>query len=232
MSLEGKNVVVTGASGGMGRILCKRLKDAGANLAVCSNDKEGLCTLTSEIGGAAVASVTDITDETDVSNFFAEINNKMGAPYCLVNLAGLSIPTNYKEIEERDFDTMINVNVKGSMLSSKYFARSADNNALIINIGSMAARNTNANAPVYCIAKAAVNKLSEGLLLQLGKQGIRVTTVNPGGTDTPFWGERKVDRTKLMSPKDVADIIYFIMNTPENIQIHSIDFESFAKYNN
>ena len=94
----------------------------------------------------------------------------------------------------------------------------------------MAARNTNANAPIYCMAKAAVNKLSEGLLLQLGKQGILVSTVNPGGADTPFWGTRAVDRTKLMSGENVADVILFVAHLESNIQLHSVDFESSAKF--
>jgi NAD(P)-dependent dehydrogenase (short-subunit alcohol dehydrogenase family) len=94
----------------------------------------------------------------------------------------------------------------------------------------MAARNTNANAPIYCMAKAAVNKLSEGLLLQLGKQGILVSTVNPGGADTPFWGTRTVDKTKLMSGADVADVILFVAHLPLTIQLHAVDFESGARF--
>ena len=113
---------------------------------------------------------------------------------------------------------------------SKHFAAHANNPSRIINVGSMAARNTNANAPIYCMAKAAVNKLSEGLLLQLGKQGINVSTVNPGGADTPFWGTRAVDRSKLMSAADVADVILFVAHLPDHVQLHSVDFESAAKF--
>ena len=113
---------------------------------------------------------------------------------------------------------------------SKYFADKAADPAIIVNIGSMAARNANGNAPLYCTAKAAVNMLSKALLLQVGSKKIRVTTVNPGGADTAFWGERKVDRTKLMNAEDVCDVIMFVLTSNPNIQIHEISFESMAKF--
>ena len=67
--------------------------------------------------------------------------------------------------------------------------------------------------------------------MQYAKKNIRVTTVNPGGVDTPFWGTRSVDRTKLMTAEDVVEVIWFVLNMNENVQIHSIDFESFRKFN-
>lgn len=59
---------------------------------------------------------------------------------------------------------------------------------------------------------------------------IRVTTVNPGGTDTGFWGDRPVDRTKLMQPEDVVDVLMFVLTSSPNVQIHDIYFESIAKF--
>jgi short-subunit dehydrogenase len=235
MNVTGKNVVVTGASGGMGVLLCERLAKNGANLVMCSNDKDGLESLTSEISSKydvkVISKVVDITDESQVESLFTQANTKLGKLDFLVNLAGLSIPNNYENTDVSVFDTVMDVNVKGSFLSSKHFAAYANSSALIVNIGSMAARNTNPNAPIYCMAKGAVNKLSEGLLLQLGKKNIRVTTVNPGGADTPFWGNRTVDRSKLMTAENVVDVIWFVLNVSENIQIHSIDFESFSRFN-
>ena len=98
------------------------------------------------------------------------------------------------------------------------------------NSGSTAAKNANANAPLYCTAKAAVNMLSQGMLLQMGSQDIRVTTVNPGGADTPFWGTRAVDKSKLMQAEDVVDIIFFALTSSPRVQIHDIYFESSARF--
>ena len=144
----------------------------------------------------------------------------------LVNLAGLSIPSKIVETEESVYDLMMDVNVKGVYLMSKYFAQYAADDARMINIGSMAARRTNANAPLYCMAKSAVNVLSEGLSLQLAAKGIHVTTLNPGGADTPFWGDRPVKREKLLQAQDIVDVILFVLNSNSRVVIHSVDFES------
>lgn len=235
VDFKGKNVVVTGASGGMGMLLCDRLAQSGANLALCSNDGERLnsqkAELSSKYGVGLISKVVDITDENQVRAFIAEAGDRFGKLDFLINLAGLSIPNSYEETEVGVYEKVMDVNVRGSFLTSKHFAPRANAPAMIVNIGSMAARNTNANAPIYCMAKAAVNKLSEGLLLQLGKKGIRVTTVNPGGADTPFWGTRTVDKSKLMTAADVVEVIWFVINMNENVQIHAIDFESFRRFN-
>lgn len=233
MNLKGKNALVTGASGGMGLILCEKLAQAGVNLALCSVDEKGLAAqvkdLTEKYQIKIVHAVVDATDESRVADF-TEKAAALGKLDFLINLAGLSIPNKYAETEVDTYEAVMDVNVRGSFLTSKHFAGAAAQSALIINIGSMAARNTNANAPIYCMAKAAVNKLSEGLLLQYAKQGIRVTTINPGGADTPFWGDRPVDRTKLMQPADVVEVIWFVVNLSPNIQLHTVDFESFSKF--
>lgn len=235
MISKGKNAVVTGASGGMGLILCKKFAGQGVNLALCSVDETALNaqadSLRKEYDIAVIAQVVDATKEEEVERFVRESAEKLGKIDYLINLAGLSIPNVYKETSTDVYEKVMDVNVKGSFLMSKHFAAYAAASALIINIGSIAARTTNANAPIYCMAKAAVNKLSEGLLLQLGKQGIRVTTINPAGADTPFWGTRTVDKTKLMQAEEVVDIIWAVINMPDMVQVHCIDFESFNRYN-
>ena len=147
----------------------------------------------------------------------------------LFNLAGLSIPTQMETVSGEDFDKMLDVNVKGTLLASKHYARHCvETGGLILNIGSMAARRANGNAPLYCTAKSAVNMLSAGMQLQLGGKDIRVTTLNPGGADTPFWGTRKVDRGTLMQADDVVDVMLFVLDHPRMV-FYSLDFESAAR---
>ena len=199
---------------------------------MCSNDVAQLEVLEQELAGVAdvFCKAVDITKEEEVQAFFAEAYQANGAFSALANLAGLSIPGKIPQTEVSAYDLMIDVNVKGTFLACKHFAAHAAESAIIVNIGSMAARNVNGNAPLYCTAKAAVNTLSQGLLLQLGSQNIRVTTVNPGGTDTGFWGDRPVDRTKLMQPGDVVDVLMFVLTSNPSMQIHDIYFESIAKF--
>jgi len=229
VNYNGKHVVITGASGGMGRVLCKALAEEGAKLSICSND-EAVMDFAKELSCDVFAKALDVTNEAEVKAFFEEAYGKFGEFYALANLAGLSIPGQIPETEESAYDLMMDVNVKGTFLCCKYFANNAADPAIIVNIGSMAARNANGNAPLYCTAKAAVNMLSRGLLLQVGSKNIRVTTVNPGGADTPFWGTRAVDKTKLMQAEDVVDIILFVLKSNPKVQIHDIYFESAARF--
>lgn len=229
VNYKGKHVVITGASGGMGKVLCKALANEGAKLSICAKD-EAVMDFAKELSCEVFAKVVDITNEAEVKSFFTEALSKHGEFYALANLAGLSIPGQISEMEEEAYDLMIDVNVKGTFLCCKYFAQKAADPAIIVNIGSMAARNANGNAPIYCTAKAAVNMLSKGLRMQVGSKNIRVTTVNPGGADTSFWGTRTVDRTKLMQAEDVVEIILFVLKSNPSVQIYDIFFESSLRF--
>lgn len=232
INYHGKHVIVTGASGGMGLLLCKQLAEQGAKLSICSKDAEGLAAQKEELAKITevFAKVVDITCEEEVATFFGEAFEKFGSYDAMANLAGLSIPCKIPEAEVNVYETIMDVNVKGTFLAGKYFAQNAAKPAIIVNIGSTAAKAANGNAPLYCTAKAAVNMLSQGMLIQMGPQDIRVTTINPGGTDTPFWGDRKVDKTKLMQAEDVVEIIMFALCSSPRVQIHDIYFESKARF--
>ncbi len=232
INYSGKNVIVTGASGGMGIILCKKLAEQGAKLSLCSNDEKALAAQAEELSKVTevFAKVVDITNEEEVAAFFAQAYEKNGEFHAMANLAGLSIPGKIPETDVNVYETIMDVNVKGTFLAGKYFAKNAAKPAIIVNIGSTAAKTANANAPLYCTAKAAVNMLSQGMLLQMGSQDIRVTTINPGGTDTPFWGTRTVDKSKLMQAEDVVEIILFALTSSPRVQIHDIYFESSARF--
>ena len=167
-----------------------------------------------------------MASEEQVRDFVEQAGKTFGKVDALINLAGLSIPGKIAETEESVYDQMMDVNVKGIYFMAKYFSKFAGEDARIINLGSMAARRINANAPLYCMAKSAVNVFSQGLSLQLAKEGIHVTTLNPGGADTPFWGDRPVKREKLLQAQDVVDVILFVLNSNPRMVIHSVDFES------
>ncbi len=229
--IAGLNVIVTGASGGIGSCVCHKLAERGANLALASNDAEALASLADELSARTeiISGVVDVRSEADIESFTHRVIERFGAPDCLLNLAGLSIPTKITELNVADYELMLDVNLKGSLLMSKHFARAVDSErgGLIVNIGSMAAKRANANAPLYCTAKAAVNMLSAGMQQQFKEMNIRVTTLNPGGADTPFWGNRPVNRAKLLRPDDIADVIIFVLECESRIAFSELNFESF-----
>lgn len=227
-TLQDRRILITGASGGMGRVICAMLAGAGTKLALCGNDADGLSALGASMPAGTLVQALDITKEAEIAAFTQKAADAFGGLDALLDLAGISIPAKIGAMTEADYDTVMDVNVKGAFLSSKHFLAGAAEGAQIIHIGSMAALRANANAPVYCTAKAAVNMLAQGLALQAAAQGVRVTTLNPGGADTPFWGDRPVAREKLLKPQDIAEVIRFVLTLDPHIAMHQINFESFA----
>lgn len=233
ISLKDKVVAITGASGGMGKEICRALIKEGVKFLLCSNEVQGLNQLVDELEkeGAAVAAMeADITEEEQVKKFFELGKKEFGMIDILLNLAGVSIPAKVAEMDADKYDLSMDVNLKGTFLCSKHFIPcvDAERGGQIINIGSMAAKRANGNAPLYCTAKAAVNMFSEGLALQVKENNIRVTTLNPGPTDTAFWGNRAVPREKFMQASDVAELMVFILNMDARVVFHEVCFESFA----
>lgn len=226
-SLENRVIVVTGASGGMGQDFCRRLAAEGARLAICGRNQEKMRALTAELPAGTLSTIVDVSAEEQVMDFFRQIRETFGGADALVNLAGLSIPGKITETDEASYDRMLDTNVKGTFLCSKHFAPLACTNAQIINVASMAGIRPNGTAPLYCTSKAAVNMLSQGLSIQLAPLGIRVTTVNPAGTDTPFWGTRSVNREKLLKAEDVSEVLLFVLKAAPHVVFSQINLESF-----
>jgi NADP-dependent 3-hydroxy acid dehydrogenase YdfG len=98
----------------------------------------------------------------------------------------------------------------------------------IINISSEAGLASNSVAPIYCATKYAIEAYSDGLRQQLkaDKLNIRVSLVRPGQVTTNYWGERTVPKEKFLTSQEVAETIDYIIKSPENVCIKSIDLES------
>ena len=105
--LQNRVIVITGASGGMGRVLCRRLAQEGALLALTSNDAPAMEALLKDLPQNTLARVFDIADERQVAAFFAEIRETFGGADALLNLAGLSIPAQIAEMAVEDDYGMI-----------------------------------------------------------------------------------------------------------------------------
>ncbi|MBE6643942.1 MAG: SDR family oxidoreductase [Ruminococcaceae bacterium] len=229
--LKNKVAIITGASGGMGRVISEMLADKGVKLALYSNDKAALEELADSLSSKTelVWKVVDVCSEEEVKAAVEEAKAKLGTPEILLNLAGLSIPAKIWDMSVEAYMTTMDVNVKGTFLFSKHFANAADAElgGQIISIGSMAAKRANGNAPLYCTAKAAVNMLSAGMAIQYKEKNIRVTTLNPGGADTPFWGNRPIKRENLLKASDVAEVMEFVLTRESRVAFSEINFESF-----
>lgn len=232
--IKGMSLVMMGASGGIGSATAVRLAREGIKIAICSIDEAGLATLEKELtakGAQVFSKVVDVVNEAEVAAFIDESAKEFGTLDVLFNFAGLSVTATAENLSEADYDTVMDVNVKGMVMATKHFIGKVDEEkgAQIINFGSMAAIRANPNAPHYSAAKAAVNLYSEGLAQQLKSRNIKVTIFNPGPTDTTFFEGRipKEKRTKFMQADDVAQVIEFLLTREARLVFHELRFESF-----
>lgn len=231
-SLKDKVIIITGASGGMGKEIIKSLKGMEPKFALCSLSAEGLEELTSDMPQESVLiKAVDVTEEAQVKEFFEQVKEKFGKADILLNLAGLSRVGKIWDTPEEIYDTILDVNVKGTFLASKYFITLVPQEGIsrIVNVSSMAAKRANGNAPLYCTAKAAVDMFSQAMAIQLKEKKIQVVTLNPGATDTDFWAGRQVDTSDFMKPSDIAEVVKFILTFDSRIVFHQVCFESFSR---
>lgn len=236
-TLENVSIVITGATGGMGSATALRIARPRMNLAICSLHAQKLEELVQRLtdkGTTVFYRVVDVTKEGEVQSFMQDAADKFGKLDVLLNFAGLSVTAKITELTEESYDQVMDVNVKGMFLSIKHFLPHVEEGkgALIVNLGSMASKRPNPSTPHYCAAKAAVNILSQGLAEQLKGKNIRITTLNPGPTDTTFFEGRipKEKRTKFMKAEDVAEVIEFVLTRDPRIVFHDIMFDSFEYF--
>jgi 3-oxoacyl-[acyl-carrier protein] reductase len=187
--LKDKVAVVTGASKGIGAGIARSLAAAGAkvvvNYAASGKEAEKVAAEIKAKGGKAIAIKADVANAADVARLFRETRETFGRIDVLVNNAGVYLFQPLGEISEDEFHRQFNVNVLGTLLTTreaaKYFGPSGGS---IINVGSTASVDAVPTASVYSATKGAVDTLTRVLAAELGPRKIRVNVIAPGGTET------------------------------------------------
>jgi len=182
-TLQGKRILVTGGSRGLGRALCRAFADAGARVAFTylRNEEAAAGTLRS-LGPDAVAHKASVLDAAAMEAVIREMERDWGGIDILVNNAGITQNLPLALMEEEDWDRVIDTNVKGVFLTSKAALRSMIRRraGTILNIGSLAGVRM-LEAPLhYCTSKAAVKGFTEALAKEVARYGIRVICLAPG----------------------------------------------------
>ena len=189
--VEGKAAIVTGGASGLGKASCLMLAKEGAKVAVTDINDEARRKVAAEIegnGGIAKYWHVDTSDEREVSQAFSDINQKFGKIDILVNSAG--IPGVHKpsdEIDEREWDRVINVDLKGVFFCTKHAAPYIKKSGMgsIINLSSMYGL-IGGEDPPYHAAKGGERLLTKSDAYYYAKNGIRVNSIHPGYILTPM----------------------------------------------
>ncbi|MEH6944878.1 SDR family NAD(P)-dependent oxidoreductase [Bacillus sp. JJ722] len=207
MRFEGKVAIVTGSGKGIGKCIIQKLVQEGAFVTV-SDINEQTCEDTvneiREAGGRAIAVVADVSKVEDVKKVVQNTIEAFGKIDILVNNAGILKDTRIKDMEEEDWDQVIDVCLKGAFLCSKYVSSHMveQNYGKIINISSRAYLGNPGQAN-YSSAKAGIVGLTRSLSKELGRNNINVNAVAPGLIETDaLKNHPKYEKIKELQKKD------------------------------
>lgn len=234
-----KIVLITGATSGIGKASAIEFAKNGANLILTGRRKERLESIAAQItkhsGVKVVTLCFDIRKRTEVENAIASLGPEWQNIDILVNNAGLAL--GLSPIQDGDVDNweaMIDTNIKGLLFISRAVMplMIKRGKGHIINIGSIAGRETYFNGNIYCGTKHAVNSLTKAMRIDLLKHGIKVTQVAPGAVETEFSIVRyKGDVNKAknvykgykpLEPEDVAGVIHYVSTLPQHVNINDV----------
>ena len=229
-----KTIFITGATSGIGKATAEIFAKQGHRLIICGRRKEVLDNLQIQLSNFTdvYSLVFDVRNQQEVQNAINSLPEDWKNIDVLVNNAGNAHGLEpISDANISDWDAMMDGNVKGLLYVSQPIIKlmKANNSGHIVNISSVAARQTYANGTVYCASKKAVDVISEGMRLELTEFGIKVTNVQPGAVETDFSKIRfKGDEERAATvyagyepliAEDIADAISYCVNAPERVSI-------------
>jgi 3-oxoacyl-[acyl-carrier protein] reductase len=230
--LKGKCAVITGASRGIGKAIALKLASLGANIVINyrSNEKEAL-EVENEIknmGAEAIIVKGDISKLQEVENLVLVAKEKFGNIDIMVNNAGITKDTLILRMKEEDFDSVIDVNLKGVFNCLKAITpiMVKQKHGKIINLSSVVGITGNAGQVNYSASKAGVIGMTKSLAREVGSRGINVNAVAPGYIETDMTealGDKYKEEMKKSIPlkrlgkaEDVAEVVAFLASESSN----------------
>ncbi|MBW4442588.1 MAG: SDR family NAD(P)-dependent oxidoreductase [Plectolyngbya sp. WJT66-NPBG17] len=183
--LQGKIVLITGGSRGLGLVMARQLIASGARLAICARDQAELQRAQTELeqrGGEVLALTCDVTDQTQVEQMIQQVNDRFGSIDILINNAGTDIISPLENLTMQDYDDLMKLHFWASLYTSYAVlpGMQARKAGRIVNVSSIGGKIASPHMVAYCASKFALVGLSEGMRTELAKDGIAVTTVCPG----------------------------------------------------
>jgi len=216
--LSKRIVLVTGATGGLGRVVVKRFLAEGASIAAVYRSEDKLKELLEYVGGEAMTGFkSDVTDPASVASLVGEVTRRLGRIDVLLNVAGgYSGGKPLLESDEAQLDQMIALNTRSAWLCSRAVLPGMieRNWGRIVSVSAKNAtpRGRRGGNIAYAISKGGIITLTEALAEELAKYDVTVNCVMPSTIDTAENREKmpKADTSKWVSPEDIAEVMLFL----------------------
>ncbi|WP_448618201.1 SDR family NAD(P)-dependent oxidoreductase [Geodermatophilus sp. URMC 65] len=231
----GRIVLVTGASSGIGRACAEAFLAGGDRVVAAARRTERLADLRARHGDAVLPLTLDVRDRAQVSAALASLPAQWLPIDVLVNNAGLAAGRGPIHTDDpEDWDRMLDTNVRGLLnVSACVLPGMVERGAgHVINIGSNAGREVYPGGAVYCATKAAVERITRGMRMDVLGSGVRVSQVDPGMVETEFSlvrfaGDEAPARAVYegmtpLAPEDVADVVIWIADRPPHVVVADV----------
>lgn len=229
------NVVITGASKGIGFAIAEKLLGAGnvEKLAICSRSRPEIDEARTKLlamfpDAAIIAEECDVSREDEVAYFADYVQRELGHVDVLVNNAGFGKFAQVHEMETSLWNDVLKTNLRGVFLMTKALlpAMRARKSGTIVTIGSLAGKNGFSGGAAYCAAKFGVRGMMQSLFLEVREDNIRVVTIFPGSVNTDFFvkaGYGIQPAQKTLSADDVAKAVLTTIQLPQGADISELD---------
>ena len=222
IDLKGKKVLVTGASGGIGKAIALELSLSGADLCLTGRNKSELENLQKTIGGNCQIIISDLSNSVGINNLADQAQEIMGQIDILVNNAGITKDNLFMRMSEDDWNEVININLNSIFKLTKQLIKGMikRRDGRIINITSVIGVAGGAGQSNYSASKAGIIAMSKSLAQEVGSRSITVNSIAPGFIETNMTAELSDDRKedilrsislgRLGKPNDIAGAVCFL----------------------
>lgn len=228
VDLTGRIAVVTGGSEGIGRSVAEALARQGASVVLTSRDAATAASVAAEIDaaqpGEVVGLACDVRDPEQCQALVDGTVERFGGLHVLVNNAGLGVFKPVQEMTLDEFRLQIDVNLNGVFYCIKAalpHLKAADD-AWVINMGSLASRNTFGGGAGYNASKFGLLGMTEALMLDLRYEGIRTSIIMPGSVNTGF-NDHDGDRAWAIQPEDIGETVLQLLSYPGHTLVSRVE---------
>jgi NAD(P)-dependent dehydrogenase (short-subunit alcohol dehydrogenase family) len=219
--------LVTGGSSGIGLAIAKALRSDGLSVTLGSRTRAKVEAAAEEIGAHPVTA--DVAKEDDCRRVVEEHRLKWGRLDVLVNSAGVGIAGSIDEVDVKQIDLQLDVNLRGLMLvTAAALPLLRESHGLIVNIASIAGTTSSGHLPVYGASKAGVINFTQTLNKAEEEHGVRATALSPGFVDTPMAEWAPVPGERMIRPEDCAEVVRTLLRLSPYARLPHVVIERVA----